>query len=847
MNSRRAILKFLSMFLLCLAAGVFRASATTTQYWEVGSFEDFQKGDFEGTAVNSAGEVRTGWDTVRRELPEDASVWSFAEGAKGDIFLGTGNRGALYLLRENKLIQLTETECVVLTAVETDKKGNVYAAGMPGAEVYRFTPQTIKKLVKEASPEAKAEWKKREYKSDKKDAGKDKGKGSKEEPGGKKVSEDKPAAGSQKKEGAEGEGEGEGKGEKEKPPAAADKELKPAGGEEGSTGGKGEGGKDEKGQVKGEGKKKEGKEAGKAKEKEAGEGKEKGKVKKEKKEEKKEKKRVGPEPWVKLEDADQVWSLMMDESRNLLFAGTGPKGKVYSIDASGRANLFADTGEEHVLALADLGDGKIAAGTGNKGRLLLLEGPGRGSVLWDFQATEVKSVVRLPREGSKQGVIVCAVNKFKSVPPLSVSKPSMSTMAKAGAKQPSKGPSLEGEGKVAAIFEGGGMRVLYEDKSNAFTFLEASKKEERVLAGDAQKGRIYGVDLEGNYSILFDLDERQVLSFCMECSNPFIGTSDPAAVHRIVKSPPATPYYVSDVFDAGFPASWGKMILRSEGNISWQTRTGSTAEPDQWWADWSKPSTSSEGLVASKSGRFLQFRLKVAPDAAVWNARLYYLPANQQAVVKEIAAGDAGGSDSKGKKGGDKGADKGEEKHDPVIELKWTVDNPDGDVLQYTLFFAKEGEEIWVPILKVDEKLTDTKYKWDTTSIPAGYYLIKVNATDEPSNDPKFAISHSRVSKPVLVDNDPPQIAMSVGVTKDGIKASGKVTDNFSRVSQIQYSVDGKPWKDIFPEDLVFDDPIEPFSFKVSGLAVGAHTITVRAWDEARNLTSTGDNFVIKK
>jgi len=187
------------------------------------------------------------------------------------------------------------------------------------------------------------------------------------------------------------------------------------------------------------------------------------------------------------------------------------------------------------------------------------------------------------------------------------------------------------------------------------------------------------------------------------------------------------------------------------------------------------------------------------------------------------------------------------DKHDPVIELKWNVDNADGDDLLYTLFFAKEGEEIWIPILKEGEELKETKYKWDTTSTPAGYYLIKVVGSDEPANDPKLVLTHGRISKPILVDNDPPQITLNVKAKADGIVASGKVTDNFSPVSRIEVSIDGKSWKGIFPSDLIYDEPIEPFSYTAGGLAPGAHTVTVRAWDEATNLTSAGENVVIKK
>jgi hypothetical protein len=826
------------LIVLILAAGSFRASATTTQGWEVSGFEAMAKGEFEGTILTSSGEIRSGWDTVRRELVEDASLWSYVEAKGGDIYFGTGNRGVLYLLRGTKLYELTETESVVLTALALDKKGNLYAAGMPGAEIYRFTPKELKDLAARASEsKGKDLWKKREYKSDKK--GKDKDEDEDKDEDKKKESKDlKAKKGKEKEEEKEKDKDKDSEEEKDKAGSGEEKVDEKAGKDD-SDKGKEEDKAGDKGKDKDEGKAK-----AKVKDKEPDDKKKEAKAKKKGKKEEEKKKRKGPEPWVTIEDADQVWSLLYDPKRNLLFAGTGPEGRIVSVDMSGRVNLYIDTEEDHVLSLASMGNGDIAAGTGNDAKLLLIEGAGRGSVLWDFDATEVKSVVRV--EGPKgKGALVCAVNKFKSIPPLPASKPSLSDLTGAKAKQSLKSPKLDGEGMVAAVFDDGGMRQLFEDKKAHFTSLKASGPS-TVRFGDGEKGRIYEVDLEGSYSILFDLDERQVLTFCFDCQDPFIGTSDPAVIHRVVKKPPATPHYVSDVFDAGFPARWGRLVLRSQGKVAWQVRSGNTSEPDRWWTDWSKPQSSSTGDIAVKSGRFFQFRVRVTGSGQVWNARIFYLPANQQAVVREVTVEEDGASPVLVTKGTIK-APKKDDKHDPVIKLKWEVDNPDEDELMYRLYFAKEGEEIWISMLKEDEELTEKKYKWDTTSIPAGYYLVKVEASDEPSNDQDLVIKHTAVSKPVLVDNDPPQITLNVAVADGGAVVSGKATDNFSPLSKFEYSVDGKPWKDIFPTDLIFDEQIEPFSFDVKDLPVGAHTITLRALDEAKNLSTAGDNFVVKK
>ena len=50
-----------------------------------------------------------------------------------------------------------------------------------------------------------------------------------------------------------------------------------------------------------------------------------------------------------------------------LFAGTSPDGKVYRIDASGKADVYFEPKEKYVWALAVMNDGSLAVATGDHG------------------------------------------------------------------------------------------------------------------------------------------------------------------------------------------------------------------------------------------------------------------------------------------------------------------------------------------------------------------------------------------------------------------------------------------------------------------------------------------------
>jgi hypothetical protein len=69
-----------------------------------------------------------------------------------------------------------------------------------------------------------------------------------------------------------------------------------------------------------------------------------------------------------------------------------------------------------------------------------------------------------------------------------------------------------------------------------------------------------------------------------------------------------------------------------------------------------------------------------------------------------------------------------------------------------------------------------------------------------------------------------------------GVVVSGTAIDVDSRISVIEYSVDGGNWTAIFPEDGLYDQRSESFRIPIRDLAPGEHTITVRASDQDRNL-----------
>jgi hypothetical protein len=144
------------------------------------------------------------------------------------------------------------------------------------------------------------------------------------------------------------------------------------------------------------------------------------------------------------------------------------------------------------------------------------------------------------------------------------------------------------------------------------------------------------------------------------------------------------------------------------------------------------------------------------------------------------------------------------------------------------------GTPEWIDVLKPGDRLTKSRYDWDTSDLPEGRYRIRVQASDEPSNPPDRVKRHELTSAVVLVDNTPPSLA---SLEARGRKVSGTAVDGVGPISRIELSVAGSgDWYPFFPRDGIYDQQREDFDVDVSGVApAGRVVISVRVYDEANN------------
>jgi outer membrane protein assembly factor BamB len=83
-----------------------------------------------------------------------------------------------------------------------------------------------------------------------------------------------------------------------------------------------------------------------------------------------------------------IWSLAVDRAGNV-FAATGDKGIIYKIAPDGKGAPFYQTRATHAISLAFDGQGRLLAGTESPGRVFQIDANGKPFVLLDSSYNEI--------------------------------------------------------------------------------------------------------------------------------------------------------------------------------------------------------------------------------------------------------------------------------------------------------------------------------------------------------------------------------------------------------------------------------------------------------------------------
>jgi hypothetical protein len=171
-----------------------------------------------------------------------------------------------------------------------------------------------------------------------------------------------------------------------------------------------------------------------------------------------------------------------------------------------------------------------------------------------------------------------------------------------------------------------------------------------------------------------------------------------------------------------------------------------------------------------------------------------------------------------------------------LLTFVWRAEDDNRDDLTYDVVYRREGETSWKPLKR---GVQDTILVWDTTSVPNGRYLLRIVASDAPSNSPSTALGGAMESTAFDIDNAPPEVTVT-SVRRDGTRTiiAFDVRDEHSAVQKADYSLDGDRWQTIYPKDGIADSKFEQFELILEG-AAAARGVTLRGTDALNNVAST--------
>jgi hypothetical protein len=591
-----------------------------------------------------------------------------------------------------------------------------------------------------------------------------------------------------------------------------------------------------------------------------------------------------------------IWALAVAQD-GTLYAGTGDRGQVWRIPPGGKCEAYYETGQTHVTALAFDRQGRLLAGTEPNGLLYRIEGPKRAFTLYDSTLPEIRSILAAA-DGSiyigalggglaqKQAQTAAGAASQPGQTPMVTTtitvtsdsatqggidlkpKPEQAKPAPETTPQPPAAPVVDVAGvERAAIYK------LAPD--NTVETLWSSKEEnlfDLALRGDDiyfstdHRGRLYRLSRDLKAALLYELRDGDLTRLLSGPQGIVAAAATPGRLMQLVDAPNATGVYESPVHDAGNAARWGRLAWRADargGRIVFRTRSGNTVRPDATWSEWSAPlSDPAKNLIASPNARYIQWQSEISGSPSnpplLDAVSVTYLRQNSRPVVRSVTVSQqwtpapakpgAAPSGTSATAYSITVTDTGEaapatspgtptqtvnRSGNPQIVMVWQADDADNDRLVYSLHYRAEDETEWKP-LKAD--ITENSLTQDADFFADGRYVFRITASDRLSNPLSTALEAELLSSPVLIDQTPPRVSITLVRRAGGdAELAVEAEDAASPLRRAEYSVDGGQWRLLDCADGIVDSPRESFPLRLAGLAAGERAVVVRVYDSAGN------------
>jgi WD40 repeat protein len=578
-----------------------------------------------------------------------------------------------------------------------------------------------------------------------------------------------------------------------------------------------------------------------------------------------------------------IWAMAFS-SKGDLFVATGEHGEIYKVTPDGAGSVFFKTEETHARSLAIDAHDNLVVGTEPSGLILRVSQSGQGFVLYQAPKREITAVavdstgaIYAAGAGNKSGIIPSLPAPVTPLPSPMPSAGNITVLASSppprnGAASSSLAPppAIAGGSEIYRINPDGSPRKAWSNAQD-IVYAIAFDGQGKPLLGTGNRGRIYRLDSESVSTELIDASPTQVTSFGKGAHGELYAvTANIGRLYRLGPGLEKQGAYESDVQDAGTFSYWGRINYRGTGTIAVFTRAGNVNHPESNWSPWVALEHDSNasaicdscgsGRSVSPPARFLQYKIELSspsasPTADVSYVEIAYLAKNVAPVVDQVEItppnyrfpasslsltpstsitlpplGQPRRSSSPSSPEGGSSASlnyaKGYE------GARWLASDENGDSLVYKVEIRGVQESTW-QLLK--DGLKDKNLTWDSTAFPDGEYVLRVSASDAPSNPRDQALDAALVSDPFLIDNTPPQILnLAASVNGNKVEVRWKARDARSNIDKAEYSVNGADWLLIQPVGKLTDSPEEDYRLEIDRTP-GEQVIAVRVNDEFDN------------
>jgi hypothetical protein len=563
-----------------------------------------------------------------------------------------------------------------------------------------------------------------------------------------------------------------------------------------------------------------------------------------------------------------IWALAFS-SRDELFVATGDQGEIHRVTASGSGSIFFQTEETHARSLAiDSGDNLIV-GTDPSGLILRVTPAGDGFVLYQAPKREITAVavasdgtIYASGVGNKLPASAPAppapVNPVPPAPATGGNNLTLTVARPPGALPPTLSTTpaaITGGSEIYRVTRDGYPRRVWNHGQDLIYAL-AFDSRGRLIAGSGNRGNIYRLDSDHLYTLLLNAASSQVTGFCASPDGKLYAvTGNIGKIFSIGPGLESSGTFESDVYDAGAFSYWGRVNFESKGggSIDFETRSGNLNRAQKNWSPWEKLDA---GRIVSPTARFLEYRATLSGPAELTRVDIAYQMKNVPPVIDELeitpanykfpapsAASPATPTLTLPPLGRKSGASSLSASSDsgssPTLNwakgqmgARWLANDENGDTLVFKVEVRGVNETSW-KLLR--DKIRERYFSWDSTAFPDGKYVVRVTASDAPSNPPDQALTASRDSEPFLIDNTPPEITGLSGAVSGGkVEIRFHAKDALSTLGKAEYSVNGGEWLVAEPTTRLTDSNEHDYRVVIDR-GQGEVTIAVRVSDEYYN------------